>query len=54
MLGNPFIKPWSDLAELADEFGMQEFVFGSWYVCWGTKPERVQAGEALEQLMAAE
>ena len=54
MLGNPFIKPWDDLAALADEFGMQEFVFGSWYVCWGTKPVRAQAGEAIEQLMAAE
>jgi len=31
MLGNPFIKPWNDLAALADDFVMEEFVFGSWY-----------------------
>ena len=72
MLGNPFIKPWNDLAALvneangqrsdsidaraplADEFAMEEFLFGSWYVCWGTKPAHAQTGEAVEQLMAAE
>jgi hypothetical protein len=41
-------------AALADEFAMEEFLFGSWYVCWGTKPVHVQTGEAVEQLMAAE
>jgi SAM-dependent methyltransferase len=54
MLGNPFIKPWNDLAALADEFAMEEHLFGSWYVCWGTKPVHAQTGEAVEQLMAAE
>jgi len=38
MLGNPFIKPWNDLTALAEDFAMEEFLFGSWYVCWGSKP----------------
>jgi demethylmenaquinone methyltransferase/2-methoxy-6-polyprenyl-1,4-benzoquinol methylase len=42
MLGNPFIRPWDELAALADEFAMQEFLFGSWYLCWGRKPERLE------------
>jgi ubiquinone/menaquinone biosynthesis C-methylase UbiE len=37
-----------------DEFAMEEFLFGSWYVCWGTKPVHAQTGEMVEQLMAAE
>jgi ubiquinone/menaquinone biosynthesis C-methylase UbiE len=57
MLGNPLIKPWEHLSALARNFAMEEFVFGSWYVCWGTKP--VQARTAAfadmpEQLIAAE
>jgi ubiquinone/menaquinone biosynthesis C-methylase UbiE len=54
MLGNPFIKPWNALAALAEEFAMEEFLFGSWYVCWGAKPVLAQTGEMVEQLMAAE
>jgi demethylmenaquinone methyltransferase/2-methoxy-6-polyprenyl-1,4-benzoquinol methylase len=57
MLGNPFIKPWNDLAAIADAFEMEEFLFGSWYVCWGTKSSRPQMDEvagAGEQLIAAE
>jgi demethylmenaquinone methyltransferase/2-methoxy-6-polyprenyl-1,4-benzoquinol methylase len=38
MLGNPLIHPWEDLARLADDFDMQEFMFGSYYVCRGIKP----------------
>jgi ubiquinone/menaquinone biosynthesis C-methylase UbiE len=38
MLGNPLIRPWEDLARLADNFDMQEFMFGSYYVCRGIKP----------------
>jgi SAM-dependent methyltransferase len=57
MLGNPFIKPWNDLAALADDFAMEEFVFGSWYVCWGVKPAHAEAADLShrdEQLIAAE
>jgi len=57
MLGNPFIKPWDELAALADEFAMQEFLFGSWYVCGGRKPERADNRDFSslpEQLIAAE
>jgi len=54
MLGNPFIEPWNDLAALTDDFEMEEFVLGSWDVCWGTKSAQAQTGEHLEQLIAAE
>ena len=57
MLGNPLIKPWQDLAAVADDFEMEQFLFGSWYVCWGTKPARAQMDAlpyATEQLIAAE
>ena len=54
MLGNPFIKPWNDLAAIADHIEMEEFLFGSWYVCWGAKSARGQTGEVAEQLIAAE
>jgi ubiquinone/menaquinone biosynthesis C-methylase UbiE len=59
MLGNPFIKPWEHLSTLAESFAMEEFVFGSWYVCWGAKPVHAQPAlleplEPLEQLIAAE
>jgi demethylmenaquinone methyltransferase/2-methoxy-6-polyprenyl-1,4-benzoquinol methylase len=37
LLGNPFIKPWNDLAAIADDFEMEELLFGSYYVCHGTK-----------------
>jgi SAM-dependent methyltransferase len=57
MLGNPLIKPWKDLAGVADDFGMEEFLFGTWYICWGTKSVRSQVHEfphPAEQLIAAE
>jgi ubiquinone/menaquinone biosynthesis C-methylase UbiE len=38
MLGNPLIKPWEDLARLTNELNMEEFMFGSWYICTGIKP----------------
>ncbi|MEA2987379.1 MAG: hypothetical protein QOG83_90 [Alphaproteobacteria bacterium] len=38
MLGNPLIRPWDDLARFTDEVQMEEFMFGSWYICRGTKP----------------
>jgi hypothetical protein len=57
MLGNPLIEPWKDLAALADDFEMEEFLFGAWYICWGTKSVRSQdheLPEPAEQLIAAE
>ena len=56
MLGNPFIKPWNDLAAIADDFEMEEFLFGSWYVCRGTKSAGAQSYDLLpaERLLAAE
>ena len=57
MLGNPLIKPWNDVAAVVDRFEMEEFLFGSWYICWGTKSAGMQIGELPsmgEQLIAAE
>ena len=55
MLGNPLIQPWQDLAPLVDGFEMEEFVFGSWYVCGGTKSAAELTGEfPVERLIAAE
>jgi len=39
LLGNPFIRPWEHLARLVEDFQMEEFRFGSYYVCCGTKSE---------------
>ena len=54
MLGNPFIKPWKDLATISQNFAMEQFLLGSWYVCWGTKPVPTQVTHVVEPLMAAE
>jgi len=57
MLGNPLIKPWRDLAAVVDGFGMEEFLFGSWYVCWGTKSANAAEADlpdAVAHLIAAE
>lgn len=40
LLGNPFIRPWQHHAALVDDFRMEEFRFGSYYICCGTKPVR--------------
>ena len=37
LLGNPYIRPWEHLAEVTDQFDMQEFLFGSYYICRGVK-----------------
>lgn len=38
MLGNPYIQPWEDLKQFAAEFDMEEFLFGSYYICHVIKP----------------
>jgi demethylmenaquinone methyltransferase/2-methoxy-6-polyprenyl-1,4-benzoquinol methylase len=38
MVSNPLTRPWEDLARLSDDFTMQEFMFGSWYICRAIKP----------------
>ena len=37
MLGNPLIEPWEDLARLAGSIEMEQFMFGSWYICRAIK-----------------
>jgi ubiquinone/menaquinone biosynthesis C-methylase UbiE len=38
MLGNPLIRPWEELAAIAEQFDMQERLFSSYYICRGKKP----------------
>jgi len=38
VLSNPLIKPWEDVARLAGSIEMEQFMFGSWYICAATKP----------------
>ncbi len=38
MLGNPYVRPWEDLARLTDQFEMQQFLFGSYHISRGVKP----------------
>jgi hypothetical protein len=35
VLGNPYIQPWKDLATITEDFEMEEFLFGSYYICRG-------------------
>ncbi|MCC6780323.1 MAG: class I SAM-dependent methyltransferase [Hyphomicrobiales bacterium] len=51
MLGNPLIEPWKELAPLVDEFELEQFVLGSWYICRGKKRA---VGQLAERLAAAE
>jgi demethylmenaquinone methyltransferase/2-methoxy-6-polyprenyl-1,4-benzoquinol methylase len=37
MLSNPLIKPWEELARLAGSIEMEQFMFGSWYICRAIK-----------------
>ena len=47
LLGNPFIRPWKHHAALVDDFQMEDFRFGSYYICCGTKPGPVLADRRL-------
>jgi ubiquinone/menaquinone biosynthesis C-methylase UbiE len=38
MLGNPLVKPWEDVMRVAGAIEMEQFMFGSWYICAATKP----------------
>ena len=40
LLGNPLIRAWQYHAALVDDFHMEEFRFGSYYICSGSKPAR--------------
>jgi len=43
MLGNPLIKPWEDVMRMAGAIEMEQYMFGSWYICAATKPFDVPA-----------
>jgi ubiquinone/menaquinone biosynthesis C-methylase UbiE len=37
LLGNPLIEPWKHVMPLGADFRMDEFLFGSYYICHGTR-----------------
>ncbi len=53
MLGNPLVRPWEELAEIADEFAMSECLLGSYYICTAVK-HRADIGAAAGLRLAAE
>lgn len=38
LLGNPYIRPWENLKQVAGTFEMEEFLLGSYYICRAVKP----------------
>lgn len=46
LLGNPYIKPWEHLAAVTDRFEIEDYLFGSYYICRGVKPETRATGDA--------
>jgi ubiquinone/menaquinone biosynthesis C-methylase UbiE len=38
VLGNPDIRPWDELKELAEDTEMEEVSFGTYYICRARKP----------------
>ena len=38
MLGNPLIRPWTEVATLTEHFHIREYRFASYYICCGMKP----------------
>jgi ubiquinone/menaquinone biosynthesis C-methylase UbiE len=53
LLGNPYIRPWEQHAQLVDDFEMEEFLFASYYVCRGVKPVKsLQGVRAPSQRLA--
>jgi ubiquinone/menaquinone biosynthesis C-methylase UbiE len=49
LLGNPHIKPWEHLAEVTDHFEMEDYLFGSYYICRGTKREEAPVAVSRKQ-----
>jgi ubiquinone/menaquinone biosynthesis C-methylase UbiE len=44
VLGNPYLQPWKDLASFTDDFEMEEFLFGSYYICRGVNRAELSHG----------
>lgn len=40
VLGNPHIQPWKHLATMTDDFEMEDYLFGSYYICRGVRRDR--------------
>ena len=37
VLGNPYLRPWDELRAVAEDVEVEEFSFGSYYICRATK-----------------
>ena len=37
VLGNPNVRPWDELRELADDIDYEEFQWGTYYICRARK-----------------
>jgi len=53
VLGNPYIQPWKHLATLTDDFDMEEFLFGSYYICRGVRRGRQSLRHNTRSSLAA-
>jgi ubiquinone/menaquinone biosynthesis C-methylase UbiE len=51
MLGNPLIKPWKELAEIAEVVHMDEYLFKSYYICHAMKPGAERPVNGRDTLM---
>jgi ubiquinone/menaquinone biosynthesis C-methylase UbiE len=40
VLGNRYTQPWRHLATMTTDFEMEEYLFGSYYICRGIRPRR--------------
>jgi ubiquinone/menaquinone biosynthesis C-methylase UbiE len=47
LLGNPLIQPWQYHAALVGDSHMEDFRFGSYYICCGAKPEQDPTNRGL-------
>jgi SAM-dependent methyltransferase len=50
VLGNPYIQPWKDLAIITEDFEMEEFLFGSYYICRGVNRAQLSPSPDADRL----
>jgi ubiquinone/menaquinone biosynthesis C-methylase UbiE len=52
MLSNPLVRPWEDVARLSDDFHMEQYMFGAWYICRAVKPTTQTTEPAMADITA--
>ena len=53
LLGNPFVRPWEDLAALTDDLAIKEYLFGAYYICHGSKSAPTSATRSTHASLIA-